>query len=630
MSVRVALRMTAAALAVAPLVAAAPAAAQSFSQFYGFGDSTIDSGWYRNAAPLSDNATFNADFPAAVAAGGGKATTNPGQSSSEMLAGKFGLTAAPANTPGGTNYATGDARNNQVNTPATGGLQGAVPTATQIANYLAATGGAAAPNAIYLVSTGGNDVLYAESHLAPANRTVYVTTAGTDLVGAIVRLRNAGAAFIVVPNQPQSFGTGDLKSLRALYNDTVWNGLAANGVNFIPADINAVYTAIFANPASFGFQFVSNTGTGPACTQPAGITSGWATLCSPTSPISTLVSPDAAQTHLFADNVHLTTAGQQIVADYEYSLIVAPSQISFLPEAQVQARRAIVNTILNQIPLSQGSRGPHGFNAWISGDLSSLKMSNRDGFPDDPGTPAAVTAGIDYAFTPQWIAGMAFSFGTTRQNYATTGDFRQDDYALSLYAAYRSDPLWLNAVVTAGAMHFDVNRDITIGKTLQPNSGSTSGANYSAAVQAGYDFTLGALRSGPLAAMIVQRVKVGAFTESGNFTSLSFGDQTRNSTVSEIGYQASYEAGWVRPFARVGWDHEFAGGDRWVSASLTTIAAPSYSMPAVQLGQDWGMVTAGASVSVANRSRLVLAVASEFARNSATSYGVQLGLNTAY
>ena len=31
----------------------------------------------------------------------------------------------------------------------------------------------------------------------------------------------------------------------------------------------------------------------------------------------------------------MTTAGQKIQADYYYSLIVAPSQISFLPEVAV-------------------------------------------------------------------------------------------------------------------------------------------------------------------------------------------------------------------------------------------------------------------------------------------------------
>ena len=54
------------------------------------------------------------------------------------------------------------------------------------------------------------------------------------------------------------------------------------------------------------------------------------------------------------------------------------------------------------------------------------------------------------------------------------------------------------------------------------------------------------------------------------------------------------------------------------------------AMPAVRLGEDWGTVTAGASIGMSAKSRVVVALASEFARSSATSYGVQLGLNTAY
>jgi outer membrane lipase/esterase len=93
------------------VAASSPAASQTINQFIGFGDSTIDSGWYRNAAPNSTNPIYNADFAIAVTQGGGKATTNPGLVSSEFLAGAFGQTAIPANQPGGTNYATGDARN---------------------------------------------------------------------------------------------------------------------------------------------------------------------------------------------------------------------------------------------------------------------------------------------------------------------------------------------------------------------------------------------------------------------------------------------------------------------------------------------------------------------------------------
>jgi hypothetical protein len=51
-------------------LASSPAASQSFSQFVIFGDSTIDSGWYRNAAPNSTNPIYNTDFAIAVTQGG--------------------------------------------------------------------------------------------------------------------------------------------------------------------------------------------------------------------------------------------------------------------------------------------------------------------------------------------------------------------------------------------------------------------------------------------------------------------------------------------------------------------------------------------------------------------------------
>src|SRR5262249_39538952 len=65
------------AIAAVMLAASSPAASQTINQFVGFGDSTIDSGWYRNAAPNSTNPIYNADFAIAVTQGGGKATTNP-------------------------------------------------------------------------------------------------------------------------------------------------------------------------------------------------------------------------------------------------------------------------------------------------------------------------------------------------------------------------------------------------------------------------------------------------------------------------------------------------------------------------------------------------------------------------
>jgi outer membrane lipase/esterase len=620
-----------AAIALAVVVIATPAASQTFNQFIAFGDSTIDSGWYRNAAPNSSNPLFNADFAIAVTQGGGKATTNPGLVSSQFLAGDFGLSAIPANQPGGTNYATGDARNAQSNVGVPNALQGAVPTVTQIGNYLAANNGRANPTALYLIGSGGNDISFALGNLPSAAQSPYVVTAANDLVAAIAHLAAAGARFIVVPDQPQSFGGAATEALRTTYDSALWGGLAAARVNFIPADINAMFRAVASNPSAFGFI----PGAGPACTQPAGITSGWATFCSPTSTISTLVSPDAAQTHLFADDIHLTTAGQKIVADYEYSLIVAPSEISFLAEAPVKTRETLVETLYAQIALSQRQRSVGSFNAWITGDLSGLALSSGPGFPNAPGAPAAATVGADYAFAPGWLIGAALAVGNAAQSFSSGGSFLQNEFAASAYAALARGPVWADVIGTVGVLSDSVTRTVPIGITAQTNSGSTSGTNFSLAAEGGYSFFSGPFAHGPLAGMLLQQVHVNGYTESdafaatGGFTALSFAGQTRNSAVSEIGYQASVEVGTWTPFAKLAWDHEFAATNRLVTASLTTIAAPSYSMPAAVLGTDWATATVGAGVRMGHGVTAYAMFLGEIGQANATYYGGQVGVNVA-
>ena len=161
---------------------------------------------------------------------------------------------------------------------------------TQISNYLAANGGRANPNALYLISSGGNDVSFAtggsETGPFPSNPQAYLISAANSLASSVASLQAAGARYFVVPDLPYSFPTGNSPADviphtdPLLYSQTLWNSLAANGVNFIPADQNAMRLAIASNPALFGFQFI---GTGPgqaACTQPAGVTTAWALLCS--------------------------------------------------------------------------------------------------------------------------------------------------------------------------------------------------------------------------------------------------------------------------------------------------------------------------------------------------------------
>src|SRR5471032_137331 len=197
------------AIVVAGLMfASGPAASQTFNQFVGFGDSTIDSGAYRVLASPGGGATFNAFWPSAVANGAGKPTSAPGLMSSEALAAAFGLSAIPSDQ-GGSNYATSGAKNVTINDAVSGGFTAAVPTVTQIGNYLASNGGRANPNGLYLISSGGNDIAFATHNSGagpfPADPHAYIVSAANSLAGAVANLQGAGARYIIVPDLPNSF-----------------------------------------------------------------------------------------------------------------------------------------------------------------------------------------------------------------------------------------------------------------------------------------------------------------------------------------------------------------------------------------------------------------------------------------
>jgi outer membrane lipase/esterase len=564
-----------------------PVSAQNFNQVIVFGDSSVDSGAYRGLASPGGGAAFNALWAAAVAAQAGKPTSSPGLMNSEALAAFFGLTANPATQPGipgegGTNYATSGARSDLTNGPGSGLFNAAVPMTTQINNYLASVNGHANSNAVYLISGGGNDVAFALDQtrstaqfpifpVGSAAADAYLVTQAQTLAGTIVQLKNAGARYIIVPGLNYSFpggaGNAATRGDRLLFTQTLWWSLAAAGVNFIPADFNSVRLAIQANPSAFGFEFVDTALGHTACTRPAGITTAWALLCStnPGAP-STLAAPNADQTRLFADDQHLATAGQKIQADYYYSLVVAPSQISFLAENAVKARSRLLQAIHSQLPISlQADRGPLSFNAWVTGDVSHLGLDNYHGFPDDPATPLGLTAGLDYLVHRTLVIGGAISTGTQRSSFSTVGNFTQDEFATSLYAAYAGGPLWGDVVGTYGHLDYTVNRTVPIGITLQYNNARTSGRSWSVATEGGYKFKAGPrITHGPVAGIALQRIDVGDFVETGGFTSLGFGSQTRDSLISSLGYRMTINWGALQPFAQMVWNHELADTDREV------------------------------------------------------------------
>ena len=281
-----------------------------------FGDSTVDTGWFK-VSPYSGNQTFDFDLAMSSTYGIGKPTNNPGPMSVEALARQFGTTALPANQ-GGTNFATSGAKNVNPNTPLNGGFPNAVPTATQISNFLSSNTPTGAD--LFVVASGGNDVHFALSTLSGftvPQQNAYIEDQATALAGAIKSLQLRGATHIIVAGQQESFGPANFQAARQLYDTTLRNALAARQTKYAWGNVDQVRKDIVANPGLFGIQFFTTAAGHTACPMPdpvLNITTAWALLCSANSPVT---QPTIfANLALFADDEHWSAAGQTVLGSY--------------------------------------------------------------------------------------------------------------------------------------------------------------------------------------------------------------------------------------------------------------------------------------------------------------------------
>lgn len=220
-----------------------------------------------------------------------------GPNYADMLALSLGLGQNPYGlTPslgGGSNFAFG-AANTGPAVLAVGGLvmppiyratePGPGEHPSQLQMFYGAVGGAADPNALYVLWGGGNDLrdalLWAKDHPATAlaDGELVVSTAISNLQGSLVMLSQLGARHVLVPNLPDlgltpeshEWNTNPAFPLPAYASALTGNfnvrldamldsfqGSAFN-LDIMPFDTHALFNDIVAHPADYGITDTTN------------------------------------------------------------------------------------------------------------------------------------------------------------------------------------------------------------------------------------------------------------------------------------------------------------------------------------------------------------------------------------
>lgn len=527
------------ALALA-LAGTSVAQAQSFSDVVVFGDSLSDAG----------NVGFIQHLPS-----GSSFTTNRDPVFAEIVADAFGGNSTYS-LAGGSNYAYGGAcaRANSVaftcvNSP------GSFSLTTQMGGYLAAHGGAADPNALYMMWGGANDIFTAA--LTPATAQQNTGIAAATMVGLIGTLQNAGARTIVVFNLPDlgltplNVGTANAPGASALsfvYNSTFDAGLANLKDGIVPINVYGLINEIVADPSLYGFSDVTHQACGVGSSSVACGAAGDASY-----PFHYAAGTN--QTYLFADSVHPTGAAHAMLANVVLATLSAPGAVSYASEVPLQVYEDHSGTINRQM-FRAGVRNDDQTNVY--GDVQFTQQdfnanANTSAMSNDVFT---LTVGADTRFDKNFSFGAAATFGNSRGDVASGASVDNKEFLFSGYGIAHFGRGYAGAVLSAGSASLDIDRAIVLGPTTRVEKGSTQASHTGAELVAGLSFG-DEFRHGPFASLTWQKVQVDGYREESNdSSSLYFGDFERKSTVGRLGYQAEGDMGGFSVFGRLAYAHD--------------------------------------------------------------------------
>ncbi len=544
-------------LALALLLAGTPtlahADASPYSQFVNFGDSLSDAGNFPDAGSPLANGLPTGGLRFTNRTGPSYAPNNTeyaGQVVTQLLANQLGLQPLPSTPllPGiltgnadGTNYAVGGYRSDQI-------LDSLVGTSTVAANGLSRTrpgylveNPQVDPNGLYYLNGGANDIFQLVAGTAPLPITMAQSAA--NMVASVGALQAAGARYIVISDLPDVGNTplgnslpgfsAVLNDLSDAFNAELAAGLQAQGGNYVLLNNRLLLAEVRADLARFGFD--------PSIDQTAVCFDGGNCPLDSTYGLGT-ANADPSRL-LFNDQVHPTTAVHQISADYIYSILAAPAQISRLPEMGRSALRNHLQMLDNELSAQRGRWQAIG--GWRSFVQGGYNRPDYDGFGGGDGDSPTLALGMTNRLSEAWLAGLSLGLA---QNDLKLGeadsDLKMRSYLAAGFASYQQDRLFADFSASVGYLDYDsLDRRFALGVTERSEKGSTEGTVWGLSAKTGFNLMQPAeqLQFGPFIGASYQKVDVDGYSEKGaSSTAMTYDDQTLESLRLSVGVFGRY------------------------------------------------------------------------------------------
>jgi outer membrane lipase/esterase len=592
------------------------AQAGSYSSVFFFGDSLTDSGVYAPLVGVNDHFS-----------------TNPGTVWSQNLGASYGKSVTPAYAAAGTgpgpyafngigngnNFAVGSAL---INAAAAGQGINIPPVSGQVNDILAR--GPLASKALYAISGGHNDVFTQLS--GGAGAIPGIVTAAHDLTAQIVRLQSAGARNLIV------IGIMDLTkapiaalqtpadqvllgNLVTTFDATLDADLA--GKNLLYFNTGRLLNTVISNPMAYGFTNTTDPACGPLPTVSLG--------CSP---------PAGTGGYLFADVRHPSAKFHRIISDWIYTSLEGASRVGLMSQVPLGRSGAQWRSIDGRLNEFQ-NYGYKGQGFFVTGDYANSQKEAYAGVPSADGSGGSLIIGYEKAFAEQLFGGITLGYGNAPFDLGNSqGTVKYNDWSLSTFASYKFGSFYANGIATYSWLDYASKRNISLGPFNTSERGDTRGHQSGVKGQIGYHFTHGDIIHGPLVGLAWERVNVDGFSEQSNsLTAMTFGDQTRESLRSRLGWQVAAETRWaevnVRPYAQLSYDYEHKKDERSYSAGFVGGNSAMEISTANRTG-GYGTLLAGINAELSHGMRLGFGASATISQPGAKNSAVNITLSAPF
>ncbi len=400
-----------------------------------------------------------------------------------------------------------------------------------------------------------------------------------------------------------------------VFNSTLSTGLS--GKNLLYFETSKLVNSVVYSPEAYGFI---NT-TLPALPYPAS-SLGQAT-------------PAGTDGYLFADARHPSEKFHMILSDWISSSLEGVSSIGLLSKLPMEHSSAQWLAIDGQMSAFQ-NYGYNGQGFFISGNYSSSRSDVTASQPSIDSSNNNVILGYEHAVNEQLLGGVTIGYDYALVDLGTNScSVSYKALALSAFASKKFVDFYMNAIASYSWLDYENQRNISLGSLFRTSEqGSTNGNHFGIITQVGYNLHSGTIVHGPLVGLAFEHVNVDGFNEQSNsFTALTFGEQTRESFRSSLGWQATAQTRWlnvnVRPYAQLTYTYEYKMSDRSYSTGFVG-GTSTMEMPISNQTGGYGRLLAGATAELGSAILLRIGASTTIGQTGSQNPAINVTINAPF